>query len=134
VVRLTLGLRWTAFGLLLVAFCASSGVAWWQAYRSVGPSLPAWRRRPLRFAAVTNAVSLLLYLGDLARFQLVMRGLVGYRPSGWADTWALLALFGVGLGSAACGAFGRGLARPLTIANGVVMAALWYFLALGTTA
>jgi hypothetical protein len=121
-------------GLLIAGLGASLGMAWHQPYQRTARELPAWRQGIFRVGLIGNALSLVLYLADLVRFQLTMRGLVGYNPSGWADTWALLALFGVGLGSAACGAFGRGLARPLTIANGVVMAALWYFLALGTSA
>lgn len=128
-------LRWIAFGLLLVGLGVSSVAAWWQSYGSIGSSLPAWRRRALRFGAVGNAVSLLLYLADLGRFQLIMRGVVGYTGTGWADSgWVLLALIALGVVNGMCGAFGQRAARLLTVTNGIILAALWCFLGAGTSA
>jgi hypothetical protein len=61
-----------------------------------------------------------------------MRGVVGYTGSAWADTWALTALFVLILASTICGAFGRGVARLLTVVAGTLLTALWFFFALST--
>jgi hypothetical protein len=81
---------------------------------------------------IGNTVSLALCLADLVRLQLIMRGIVGYAPLGWADTWALTALFTLILASTVCGAFGSGLARLLTILAGILLTMLWFLLALST--
>ena len=120
------------FGLLVGGSCLSLAIGWRRSRNANGLDLPTWRRQALRIGLIGNALALTICLADLVRLQLVMRRVVGYTGSGWADTWALTALFVLVLASTISGAFGSGLGRLLTIVAGILLAVLWFFLSLST--
>ena len=128
-------LSWNSLGLVVAGLCLSVPAAWWCYHRLAGLSLSTWRKRTLSFGLIGNSVSLALYLADLVRYRLIMQRAVAYTGSGWADSgWVLLGLIALGVASGICGTFGRRVARLLTMANGIVLAALWCFLGAGTSA
>jgi hypothetical protein len=71
-------------------------------------------------------------VADLARLQLIMRGIAGYKPGGWPDAWGLTALLLLILASTVCAAFGRGAARLLTVISGALLGIIWFLLSLST--
>src|SRR5437016_3674724 len=119
---------WIELGVLLVGLSASLALAWWRSWRVNEQKLSIWRKRALRLGLMGNTALLVLYLADLVRFQLIMRGVVRYTGSGLADSGRVLfTLIALGLASGICGAFGHGVTRLLVIVNGILLAILWCF-------
>jgi hypothetical protein len=123
---------WAAFGSLLVGLLVFLPIAWWQSYGGSGAFLPTWRRRILRLGLIGSTASLACCLADLARLQLIMREVKGYKGGGWLDAWGLTALLVLVITSTVCAAFGRGTARLLTILSGILLSILWFLLSLST--
>jgi hypothetical protein len=123
---------WIELGLVLLGLFVCLGVAWRRSSNEDRANLPAWRRRTLRFGLIGTTVSLGFCLVDLGRLQLIMRGIVGYKPGGWLDTCGLTALLLLIVASTACAAFGRGAARLLTVISGALLGIIWFLLFLST--
>jgi hypothetical protein len=118
--------------LVIAALVVSTLLAWRQ-YQS--RKMARWRNRIVWLALLCNTLSLLVYATEIGWFQFVMRSSQQPRDPGFATSGVLLATFFlISFVAAVGGVFGRGIARVLTTANGVVLCVLWYLVALGTSA
>lgn len=129
-------LTWTSdaiiFVLVVAAVCASLLIAWWRFPSKNQLPLTHWRQLVLRFGLIGNTLSIallcsFLFLALLAKY--------GVSRSSWQLLGAFSFLFciALSLATALFGAFGRGVSRPLVMANGVVLAFLWYLLGLANS-
>jgi hypothetical protein len=117
--------------LPLASLCASLIFAWRLFRRGENLTLSRWRRMVLGCGLVGNTASLVLLLSFLALTLLVKHGMSKYAHLLWA--FSFLFWIALSLGTVPCGAFGRGISRFLVMANGVVLAFLWYMLGLANS-
>ena len=119
------------FVLLVGSLCASLIFAWWRFRRGANLTLSRWRRVVLGCGLVGNTASLAVLLSFLVLTLLVKHGMSRYAHLLWA--FSFLFWIALSLGTVPCGAFGRGISRFLVMANGVVLAFLWYMLGLANS-
>jgi len=93
--------------------------------------MTSWRRLALRSGLAGNTISLLLLLGFLALSFFRNEAMLKYPSLQMVFPFLFWAVFS--LATAVCGAFGRGAARVLVIANGVLLTSLWYLLGLANS-
>lgn len=128
-------LMWTSDEALVVlplaSVCASLTLAWWRFRSGANLTLSRWRRVVLGCGLVGNTASLALLLSFLLLTLLVKHGMSRYTHLLWAFSFLFWIAFS--LGTVPCGAFGRGISRLLVMANGVVLAFLWYMLGLANS-
>lgn len=128
-------LTWTSdaaiFVLVVAALCASLVIAWWRFPSRNEPSLTRWRQVVLSFGLIGNTLSIALLCSFLVLALLVKYGKSNY--SHWLWAFSFLFWIALSLATVLFGAFGRGLSRPLVMANGVVLACLWYLLGLANS-
>jgi len=95
------------------------------------PSLARWREVVLRSGLIGNTLSIALLCSFLVVALLAKYG----NPKASRLLGAFDFFFGIALSLATVlfGVFGRGVSRLLVIANGVVLAFLWYLLGLANS-
>ena len=114
--------------LILIIVCVALIFAWWRRPRL---TLIRSRRIALDCGLVGNTVSLALLVIFLGLTLLVNHGMTKYSHFLWAFSFLFWIAFSVA--SALCGVFGRGVSRILVIANGILLAALWYIAGLANS-
>jgi len=127
-------LAWTSeaiiFGLVVAAVCASLSIACWKRATDLA-ALTRWRQLVMSLGLIGNMVSIVLLCVFIALAVLAKLG----TTSSWRLLGAFSFLFWIAfnLASALLGAFGRGVSRSLVMANGVLLAFLWYLLGLANS-
>ncbi len=119
----------TIFVLVVAAVLVSLLTAWWFARDQ--SSLSSWRRVVFRSGLIGNTLSISLLCIFLVFALLVNIGNPTYPHLLWAFSflfWIVLSL-----ATSVLGLFGRGIPRFLVMANGIVLAALWYVLGLANS-
>jgi hypothetical protein len=119
------------FVLVVAALCASLVIAWWRFPSRNQSSLTQWRQVVLRFGLIGNTLSIALLCSFLVLALLVKYGRSNY--SHWLWAFSFLFWIAFSLATVLFGAFGRGVSRSLVMANGVVLACLWYLLGLANS-
>lgn len=128
-------LTWTSdaiiFVLVVAAVCASLMIAWWRFPNKNQPSLTRWREVVLRFGLIGNTLSIGLLCSFLVLALLSKYG--ASRSLQLLGAFSFLFWIAFSLATVLFGAFGRGVSRLLVMANGVVLAFLWYLLGLANS-
>jgi hypothetical protein len=121
----------TIFVLAVAAVGVSLCVAWCRSPHKNHDSLNRWRQVVFRFGLIGNTLSIALLCSFLVLALLAKYGNSKAPHLLWAFDfffWIVFSLVTVPLG-----AFGRGVSRFLVMANGVVLAFLWYLLGLANS-
>lgn len=128
-------LIWSSGNLLFVLVvgivCVGLAVTWWRFRDTRYPEMIKWRRIALRSGLVGNTLSLVLLLAFLALSLFRNEAMLTHPYLRVVFSFLFWTAFSLATGL--CGAFGRGGARLLVIAGGVLLASLWYLLGLANS-
>lgn len=117
--------------LTLIAVCVSLVAAWWRFELAGSAGLLRARRFLFRCGLIGSTASLLLVLAFTMHALLIKHDLA--RPVDLDRLYPVLTFLVISFVAAVCGAFGRGTARFLLMASGLVLTILWYLLGLAVS-
>lgn len=118
--------------LLMICTLLPLPLLWpiWRLYRRERGALAGWRRSLFRAAIIVNAVSAVVLATFTIHAYLISAGV---KPVDLDWVYPVFSMFGLGLLAAVLASSGRGVSRAMLVANGIVTAVFWYFVAMAAS-